>query len=108
MERYITLRLTPLRLTLGKTTSVLPALPTLPQWTKSLRDSLELTALVMLRGMRWYAALDRGWNVVPSRMSSLTDGRDRRTLFAWKERANTILILHEPCHSAASARACHL
>ena len=28
-------------------------------WTKSLRDSLELTELVMLRGMRWCAALDR-------------------------------------------------
>ena len=28
-------------------------------WTKSLRDSLELTALVMLRGMRWCAAVDR-------------------------------------------------
>ena len=34
-------------------------LPTLPHWTKSLRDSLELTELVMLRGMRWCAALDR-------------------------------------------------
>ncbi len=34
-------------------------LPTLANWTKSLRDSLELTELVMLRGMRWCAALDR-------------------------------------------------
>jgi hypothetical protein len=28
------------------------ALPTFANWTKSLRDSLELTELVMLRGMR--------------------------------------------------------
>ena len=28
-------------------------------WTKSLRDSLELAELVMLRGMCWCAALDR-------------------------------------------------
>ena len=34
-------------------------LPTLPHWTKSLRDSLELTALVMLCGMRWCDTLDR-------------------------------------------------
>jgi hypothetical protein len=27
-------------------------LPTLPHWTKSLRDSLELTKSVMLRGIR--------------------------------------------------------
>ena len=81
--------------------------PTPTHWTKSLRDSLELTALVMLRGMRWYIALDRGWNVVPRRTSPLTDGRERRTLLAWKERADTILILHASCHSAASARARH-
>ena len=31
----------------------------------------------------------------------LTCGRDSRTLFVSKERRNTILILHEPCHSAA-------
>ena len=64
----------------------------MPHWTKSLRDSLELTELVRLRGMRKYATLDRGWNVVPSRTSPLTDGRDEYTLFAWKERANTIPI----------------
>ena len=31
----------------------------------------------------------------------LTCGRDARTLFVSKERRNTILILHEPCHSGA-------
>jgi hypothetical protein len=35
------------------------SLPTLGHWTKSLRDSLELTELVMLRRMRRCAALDR-------------------------------------------------
>ena len=34
-------------------------LPTLPHWTKSLRDSLELTALVMLCGMRGCDTWDR-------------------------------------------------
>jgi hypothetical protein len=33
-------------------------------WTKSLRDSLELTELVMLRGMRWCAAV---WSLHASR-----------------------------------------
>ena len=83
------------------------ALPTLPHWTKSLRDSLELTELVMLRGMRRCAALDRRRKRA-GRTPSLTGSKDRRTLFAWKEQSDTILILHKLCHSAAAARACHL
>jgi hypothetical protein len=49
-------------------------LPTLPHWTKSLRDSLELTELVMLRGMRWCAALDRRRKVA-CRPHTVIDGK---------------------------------
>ena len=48
-------------------------LPILPHWTKSLRDSLELTELVMLRGMRWCAALDRREGV--GRPHTVIDGK---------------------------------
>jgi hypothetical protein len=43
-------------------------------WTKSLRDSLELTAIVMLRGMRWCAALDRRREVA-CRPHTVIDGK---------------------------------
>jgi hypothetical protein len=84
-----------------------PSLPTSANWTKSLRDSLELAELAMLRGMRWCAALDRKRESA-GRIPSLTGSKDKRTLVAWKERSDTILILHKLCHTAASAGACHL
>ena len=40
------------------------SLPTCANCTKSLRDSLGLTALVMSEGMRWCAALDRARETV--------------------------------------------
>ena len=40
-------------------------------------------------------------------VSLLTCSRDGRTLVEWKERRNTILILHESCQSAVQTRALH-
>jgi hypothetical protein len=69
---------------------------------------LWLTAPATPRG---YAGVPR-WTGCGRRCASrtppLTWSKDGRTLFAWTERANTIFILHEPCHSAAPARARHL
>jgi hypothetical protein len=72
-------------------TSLMTFLPTFVKWTKSLHDSLELTELVMLRGMRRCAALDRRRERA-GRTPSLTGSKDRHTLFAWKEQSDTILI----------------
>src|SRR5262245_24201819 len=74
--------------------ALLPKSTVYDYWTKSLRDSLGLTELVMLHGMRRCAALDRRRERA-GRTPSLTGSKDRRTLVAWKERSDTILMLHK-------------
>jgi hypothetical protein len=59
---------------------------------------LWLTAFVFLEGIRWCPAVDRMRDMMG--LTLLTWGLDARTLLPSKERPDTILILHEPCHNA--------